>query len=208
MEKIILIEDLGMMYPNETSKKKRRYGIFMCFCGVEFKAQTADVKNGNTKSCGCYHKARSKETHSTHGLRNHRLYSTWDNMIRRCNNKNFKDYIHYGGRGITVCERWMDIHSFIEDMYPSFIDGLTIDRIDNDKGYCKDNCRWATMKEQSNNRRIRKDNKTGIKGIYFNKATNKYVVQPTIDGKQKYLGLFETLDEAKTLLENYTGELL
>lgn len=80
-------------------------------------------------------------------------YSSWHNMKQRCNNPNDKDYIRYGKRGITVCERWNSFDNFLEDMgeRPK---GTTLDRIDNSKGYYPENCRWATKKEQTHNSRV------------------------------------------------------
>ena len=124
---IELIRDLGMQYPKETSKQKKRYSLYKCFCGNEFKAQNADVKVGHTSSCGCLQILKTKESKVVHGLTNHRLYSTWHNMIARCYNKIHKKYKYYGQRGITVCDRWHDLKNFIEDMYPTFEEGLTID---------------------------------------------------------------------------------
>lgn len=82
----------------------------------------------------------------------HPLYVAWCSMRRRCNNKNCKDYKNYGGRGISVCEDWNDFEIFVKDMESSFKDGLWLDRIENDKGYNKSNCRWSTPVEQQNNR--------------------------------------------------------
>ena len=82
----------------------------------------------------------------------HRLYSTWKSMNSRCSNPNTKSYHNYGGRGITVCSRWRNCFwLFVDDMYPSFEEGLTLDRINNDGMYCKENCKWSTPKEQANN---------------------------------------------------------
>ena len=90
----------------------------------------------------------------SHGYSNHRLYYIWISMINRCSRPTNGNYILYGLRGITVCERWLDINNFIEDMYPTFKDGLTLDRIDVNGNYTKDNCRWATQLVQANNTRM------------------------------------------------------
>ena len=84
----------------------------------------------------------------------HRLYNTWYLMLNRCNNKKAHNYKNYGKRGITVCDEWHDLSKFIEDMEDTHRDGLSLDRIENTLGYCKENCRWATQKEQMNNCRI------------------------------------------------------
>jgi len=129
---LLLIKDLGMLYPTKTSKHKRRYSLYKCYCGNEFKAQPKDVKILKTKSCGCLKSERLKkyniETKTIHNLASHRLYKTWSNMINRCSNPKRKDYKDYGERGIKVCDEWLDINNFINDMFPSFIEGLTLDR--------------------------------------------------------------------------------
>lgn len=89
----------------------------------------------------------------THGMKGTRPYSIWQAMRNRCNNKNGKDYKHYGGRGITIDPRWDDFEVFWAEMRYGYRDALEIDRKENDKGYYKDNCRWATRSEQVNNTR-------------------------------------------------------
>lgn len=87
-----------------------------------------------------------------HGLADrHRLYATWKSMRTRCNNPRTSSYKYYGGKGIKVCERWDSFSAFLEDMSPSYVEGLTLDRIDNLGNYCKDNCKWSTHSEQTSN---------------------------------------------------------
>lgn len=99
-----------------------------------------------------------------HGLsKNFRPYTIWKGMKQRCLNPNFKQYKDYGGRGIKVCPKWSDSFlSFWNDMKSTYADTLSIDRIDNDKGYSKSNCRWSTSEEQNNNKRPRNRAITGL----------------------------------------------
>lgn len=89
----------------------------------------------------------------THGLYNTPLYKKWMAMKRRCTNKHERSYKDYGGRGITVCDEWIDFTGFYNDMHEGYEQGLSLERIDNDKGYFKGNCKWITMAEQARNKR-------------------------------------------------------
>ena len=199
-----LIEDLGMMYPTEKSKRKYRFGLYKCFCGNKFKVQIAMVKNKNTNSCGCLQKQRIKESNTTHGQVSHRLYYVWYEMIQRCNNLKHKDYVNYGARGIKVCNRWLNVANFIEDMYPSYQEGQSIDRKENDKGYSPDNCRWVYRDIQNRNKRkIQSNNKSGYKGVSWHKASNKWSSQITVKGKKIYLGVFNEINKAIKAYDDY-----
>lgn len=130
-----------------------------CDCGNEVIVTGGNLRSGNTTSCGCVHKKQLSERNSklltTHGMSKTRLYTIWTDMKQRCGNPNDKYYYLYGGRGISVCSEWKsNFKSFAEwALANGYQDNLSIDRIDNDKGYCSDNCRWATAKEQANNKR-------------------------------------------------------
>jgi hypothetical protein len=208
LPKPILIKNLGMMFPTEKSKERRRYGIYKCgFCGTNFKASTSNISTGNTKSCGCYNKRRVSETQKTHGLIGTKLYPIWTSIKDRTLNPKNKRYSDYGGRGINICEEWLDIQNFYDwAMSNGYSEGLSIDRIDNDGNYCPENCRWTTPNIQARNQRLRKDNKSGFKGVHLNKKINKYVSRIYVNNKSIYLGVFSTAEEGAIAYNNYIIE--
>lgn len=138
-----------------------------CECGTDCTATGEHLKNGNTKSCGCLCremalakqplasrasiKALTKHGQSRVGRKSFE-YSVWANMLTRCSNAKVSSYKDYGGRGITVCERWKDFQNFFADM-GKCPEGRSIDRVNNDGNYEPGNCRWATQKEQASNKR-------------------------------------------------------
>lgn len=147
-----------------------------------------------------------KHGHSYEGRRT-RTYKAWAQMKTRCLNKNFRCYSGYGGRGITICERWLDFENFLEDMKECPI-GLTLERIDNDEGYQPGNCKWATQGEQNHNQRLRKDSTSGTKGVSFHKRTGKWQAYLNVGWRRRYLGLFDTAAEAAAARKFAEGELL
>jgi len=121
-------------------------------CGKTTSAQGGHLRYGHTTSCGC---VRAKNS-TTHGMKDARTYKIWKGMRQRCLNPNNRSFQHYGGRGITICQRWDSFENFLEDMGHCPV-GLTIERKNNNLGYSPSNCCWATFKEQAANRRIARD---------------------------------------------------
>lgn len=131
----------------ESDIKRSTFFECLCDCGSTIIATGSNLRRGGYTSCGCYRRS----VKATHGMHNTTEYNIWRQMLQRCTNPKARYFENYGGRGITVCEEWTTFESFFRDMgfRPSL--NHTIDRIDNGKGYNKENCRWATAAEQSRN---------------------------------------------------------
>ena len=129
-------------------------------------------------------------------------------MMGRCYNPNNRDYKNYGARGITVCEEWLDVVNFVawaEKTHPN-IEGYTLDRIDNDKGYSPDNCRWADATTQNINQRIKKNNTSGFVGICWNNKNNNWMAKIKSGDFFIYIGSFYSKEEAVLARDNYIVE--
>lgn len=134
-----------------------RRSLCLCDCGNQKEVETSALKRGNTVSCGCLKRERAPNIPIIHGCARHGqktgAYKSWGAMMGRCSNPNHKGFKHYGGRGITVCERWRSFENFLADMGER-PEGKSIDRFPNrDGNYEPGNCRWATAKEQGRNLR-------------------------------------------------------
>ncbi|QQE75199.1 hypothetical protein [Brevibacillus composti] len=129
-----------------------------CDCGKTTTVRGDHLRNNLIRSCGCLEEENRKNGANTkHGGRNSRLYEIWSGMLKRCNNPNSHSYENYGGRGIKVCDDWLDFSKFRDwALKHGYSDSLSIDRINNDGNYEPSNCRWTDAKTQANNRRKRR----------------------------------------------------
>lgn len=154
-----------------TDKHRNEKWLFSCDCGETKVISLKHVKYGKTRSCGCIRRETAKKLRTSHGMEGTKIYNIWKAMKKRCNNHNDPSYENYGGRGIQVCDRWLDsFENFYEDMGER-PEGKSLERVDNNKGYSKENCVWEVRRKQNINQRIRKDNNTGVKGVHKYKGS-------------------------------------
>ena len=199
-----LIKDLGVIYPTKTAKQKVRCGIYECpYCQKHFQTRTATVKFGSSTKCkSCSFSIKG----ITHGDSKARLYNIFNHMIARTTKPNNKNYVDYGGRGITVCNEWLKYENFREwALNNGYEEHLTIDRINNNGKYEPSNCRWTTRTVQSRNTRKPKKSTTEYRGTFKKQLVNsvKYEARISVNNKSIYLGFFNTSIEAAKAYDQY-----
>ncbi|MET4184968.1 hypothetical protein ABIB94_007097 [Bradyrhizobium sp. JR7.2] len=174
---------------------------FRCDCGNDVTARSASVRYRRSSSCGCL----QREAATKHAMHKTPEYKSWSQMLERCRNKNHHAYKDYGGRGISVCDRWFKFENFFADMGKR-PEGHSIDRHPNNGGnYEPENCRWATPKEQIDNRRpvtlhkrMSKNNTSGVQGV--KRHCGKWQANITFQGKRYHLGTFTKIEDAAAVV--------
>lgn len=179
---------------SHTDSRRQSYWLCLCDCGNKHIVRSDGLKNGGTKSCGCLF----IKVHTIHGMTKTPEYGSWNRMRHRCYFTTDKSYKDYGGRGITVCERWKtNFKNFFDDMGLRPSPKHTIDRINNNGNYEPTNCKWSTRSEQMRNKRIQKKSKSGISGVYWRGNSKKWRSHIFVNKKVIHLGTFSKLEDAK-----------
>lgn len=187
-----------------TNSSKKPLWECECDCGIVKSIVGAALVNGTTQSCGCLRKELLSQRSKTHGLSKTRIFDIWYAMKRRCHDENQDNYQYYGGRGIKVCDRWQDFLHFKDDMYESYLKHVeefgesqtTLDRVNPDKDYTPENTRWANYTTQNRNTRIRRDNKTGYRGVYRREENGDYIAYIKVNKENISLGIFDNIEDA------------
>lgn len=166
-----------------------------CECGNESKVVGSGLKSGHTTSCGCNKSLGMTEYNTTHGMKGTRTYNVWNNMKARCNDTTRWDAEYYSLKGITYDPDWEKFEPFYRDMGET-PDGLTLDRIDPNGNYTKENCRWATHSLQGYNQVLSKINKSGKTGVYFSDQINRWIAEIGFENKKIRVGTFKEFKDA------------
>lgn len=196
------------------TRKGRTFWEFLCSCGKTTYQEIYSVKTGKIKSCGCERFKLVAKARTTHGDSKGRLYQIYRGMINRCYNESYSAYAAYGAVGIHVCERWRECYeNFKEDMFPTYEETLTLDRINPADGYSPENCRWVSPALQARNTKKRKNNTSGVTGVVLDsgKYPSFVAIWRDLDGqgRKKCFGIRKYgYDEAFRLACEYRAKMI
>ncbi len=160
----------------------------LCACGNSVTVAGAKLTSGHTNSCGCLRSEVTALRSTKHGMKRTLAYKSWEGLRARCNCPTNRKYARYGGRGITVCERWDDFANFFADMGERPSRHHSIERMNNDGNYEPGNCKWALPPEQSRNKTHKTT--TGVNGVYYKTSRQKYQARIGYGSERKSLGHF------------------
>lgn len=195
-------------YVSPKGRKLKRVDC-LCDCGKTFTPLLCSLKSGHTRSCGCYKKERDKESKNVkHGASATSEYKIWKSMKQRCADSYD---LNYGGRGITVCDRWLNsFENFLEDMGERPSEKYSIERINTNGDYEPSNCKWLLMEFQSRNRRMRVDNTSGKTGVFYHSKSDSWDViwMEKELRKTKCFNVGKFGDNAKFLAFKYRDEVV
>lgn len=172
--------------------RERRKVLCSCDCGNTAEVMLENLYAGYSKSCGC----EQERSRFVHGMSKTAFRECHVNMKARCDNENHPSYPNYGARGITYCDKWATMLGFMEDMLEGYSDGMSIDRVDVNGDYCKENCRWTDMGVQGHNKRKKEGCLFEEKGVHLNINQTRYVAQICTRGESFYLATFDSLADA------------
>lgn len=210
----LLVVDVADPYISPKGVKSNRWKC-LCDCGNFIDLRSCALTTQNNRSCGCLLDESRKRGNPIHGCKGHPLWEIYYAMVRRCSNEKDSNFPQYGGRGISVCDEWIQpapvgFEKFIEDMGER-PDNSNLDRIDPDKGYSKDNCRWVDKALSSFNTRKKVSNTSGRTGVNWIKRLSKWRAVISLEGKSVHLGVFVNFEDAVKAREEaellYFGEL-
>lgn len=183
----------------ENSKTGQARFRCSCTCGGETISYGASLRRGESKSCGCLRLEAISKVNLTHGHNVGRISSktrnSWRGMKERCDNPKNSHYPMYGGRGISYTPEWKFFQSFLDDMGER-PEGMTLERIDVNEGYSKENCKWDSLSNQAFNINIKSNNKSGRSGVWPSRNGLRWLAFIGKLGKSHYLGTFDTFEEA------------
>lgn len=210
--RLVVVEEASprLWISSKGKEEYQRYWLCQCDCGVIKEVRQIHLRNGLIVSCGCFNRDESSkrerkletipEGYTRNCDHNDRDFIIWRSMIDRCYNPANSGYVNYGGRGITVCDRWLEplgvgLENFKSDM-KECPEGFTLDRVNNSMGYSPENCTWSSRIDQCRNRRKFKNNTSGRTGVYWIEKCGKWQAKINVNKETITLGSFTLKEDA------------